>query len=301
MGQSATPPGNVLRGGEFFSPVSRRAEDTLFLITELTQPSARKIPAHTHDLASILLVLDGSYGEVEGRNEMAMTAFNAVFNPAGTHHVSLIGNHGTRLISIELRPSLLRDADDLKLPAVPVLDRGTGPLLWHAVKLALAWTQDDCDALSVESLIWEMLAGLSTRQSKPAAPAPWFGRVKQKMIAGFDHRLRMSHLASEAGVHPVHLAKAFRRIEGQTAGEYLQRLRVRAACDRLRNSDDSLANLAADYGFADQSHFTRTFRKIVGVTPAAFRNVSRPKRVLPGNFAARDRIDNSSQRTYAHL
>jgi AraC family transcriptional regulator len=99
----------------------------------------------------------------------------------------------------------------------------------------------------------------------------------------------------------VHLAKAFRRIEGQTAGEYLQRLRVRAACDRLRNSDDSLANLAADYGFADQSHFTRTFRKIVGVTPAAFRNVSRPKRVLPGNFAARDRIDNSSQRTYAHL
>jgi AraC family transcriptional regulator len=81
----------------------------------------------------------------------------------------------------------------------------------------------------------------------------------------------MSDLAREAGVHPVHLARVFRKMERRTPGEYQQRLQVRSACDLLRDPEWPLAMIAAECGFADQSHFTRIFRRMTGTTPARFR------------------------------
>ena len=88
--------------------------------------------------------------------------------------------------------------------------------------------------------------------------------------------LRMRELADDAGVHPVHLARVFRLHEGRTPGSYFQRVRVRAACHQLRMQDYSLAMIAAECGFADQSHFTRVFRKFTGKTPAQFRRMLAP-------------------------
>jgi AraC-like DNA-binding protein len=76
----------------------------------------------------------------------------------------------------------------------------------------------------------------------------------------FRESLRVFDRAAEAGAHPVHLAREFRAQEKQTPGDYVQRLRVRAACDLLGDRDTSLAGVAADCGFSDQSHFTRTFK-----------------------------------------
>jgi AraC family transcriptional regulator len=86
----------------------------------------------------------------------------------------------------------------------------------------------------------------------------------------------MRDLAHEAGVHPVHLARVFRRIEKRTPGEYQQRLQVRAACELLPDPEWPLVVIAAECGFADQSHFTRVFRKLTGTTPAQFRRTLAP-------------------------
>jgi len=99
----------------------------------------------------------------------------------------------------------------------------------------------------------------------------WFGRVKERLHEGFREPLRMGDLAREAGVHPVHLARVFRKMEQRTPGEYQQRLQVRAACELLRDREWPLAAIAAECGFADQSHFTRVFRRMAGTTPARFR------------------------------
>jgi AraC family transcriptional regulator len=93
----------------------------------------------------------------------------------------------------------------------------------------------------------------------------------------FRENIRMRELADDAGVHPVHLARVFRAQQGRTPGDYLQRLRVRAACDLLRDRDYPLAIVAAECGFADQSHFTRVFRKFTETTPAQFRRAIAPQ------------------------
>jgi AraC family transcriptional regulator len=86
----------------------------------------------------------------------------------------------------------------------------------------------------------------------------------------------MRDLAREAGVHPVHLARVFRKMERRTPGEYQQRLQVRAAGELLRDPEWPLAAIAAECGFADQSHFTRVFHRMAGTTPARFRRAVAP-------------------------
>jgi AraC family transcriptional regulator len=71
----------------------------------------------------------------------------------------------------------------------------------------------------------------------------------------------------------VHLSRVFRRCVGEGIIDYVHRLRVRAACEQMLAPEASLADLSFNNGFADQSHFTRSFRKITGMTPAAFRSV----------------------------
>ena len=87
----------------------------------------------------------------------------------------------------------------------------------------------------------------------------------------------MRDLARDAGVHPVHLARAFRKFEKRSPGEYQQRLQLRAACELLRDPEWPLAEIAAECGFADQSHFTRMFRRMAATTPLRFRQAIVPK------------------------
>jgi AraC family transcriptional regulator len=58
-------------------------------------------------------------------------------------------------------------------------------------------------------------------------------------------------------------------------GEYLRRFRVREACKRLGGRELTLAEIALQVGFADQSHFTRVFKRLTGLTPGEYRQTRR--------------------------
>jgi AraC family transcriptional regulator len=73
------------------------------------------------------------------------------------------------------------------------------------------------------------------------------------------------------GVHPVYLASEFRKHFGCTIGEYVRKLRVEFACRRISESDSPLSDIAIAAGFSHQSHFSRTFKAVTGMTPAGYR------------------------------
>jgi|SRR6516165_6059104 len=83
----------------------------------------------------------------------------------------------------------------------------------------------------------------------------------------------MDELASEARVHPVQLSRVFRKFTGVGIGKYMHRMRLREACQRMLDPEQSLADISCDLGFADQSHFTRTFHHITGTSPGVFRGM----------------------------
>jgi len=261
-------PGSLLRGGEFYSPLQAglRTEDVL--LSELRQPVSRKIPRHEHELAYVTVVLGGDYLEGDRGKLEELRAFTAVFNPSGVQHATVIGPAGASFFTIELRARLL---SQVRLPADTRFDRGAGAMLWPGLRLYSAFKSGTTDPLVLESNVLELLGAIAGFAS-PEKTAPWWlGRVKERLHEEFPDNIRMRDLAGDAGVHPVHLARAFRKTEKLTPGEYLQRVRVRSACHRLRERDYPLAAIAMECGFSDQSHFTRVFKKLMKTTPAQFR------------------------------
>ena len=251
------------------------------VLSELCQPVARSVPRHEHELAYVTVVLHGDYLEGDHGKLDELRPLSAVFNPVGVVHSTVIGPAGAALFTIEFRTPNLRELD-LHLPEETTFDRGAGTLLWPGLRLFSAFKNQNTDPLELEGHVFEVLGAIAgLNRSLDKTPPRWLTRVKDRLHAEFSNQLRMRDLAREAGVHPVHLARTFRRFEKQTPGEYQQQLQLRAACELLRNPEWPLATIAAECGFADQSHFTRVFRRMAATTPLRFRQA-----VARAGFAA---------------
>ena len=268
----------LLRGGEFYSPVKARLLTDDVLLSELRPPCSCQIPWHQHELAYVTVVLRGDYREGDRGRMRDLHPFTAVFNPSGIEHATAIGPAGASLFTIELRDEHLRQLA-MRLPLQTEFDRGSGAMLWPALRLYAAFNANTMDPLVRESHVLELLGAITGFTSSEKSTPRWLIRVKERMQEEFGDNLRMRELADEAGVHPVHMARVFRSHEGRTPGDYLQQLRVRAACLQLRKRDYPLAIIACECGFADQSHFTSVFRKFTGNTPAQFRRTLAPRSV----------------------
>jgi AraC family transcriptional regulator len=85
----------------------------------------------------------------------------------------------------------------------------------------------------------------------------------------------LSRLAAEAGVTPTHLCHAFRAHVGTTIGRYVRAARASWAADQLRSTDQPLSAIATAAGYADQSHFIRECRRMLGTSPSAYRRSTR--------------------------
>jgi AraC-like DNA-binding protein len=89
---------------------------------------------------------------------------------------------------------------------------------------------------------------------------------QEARVRGHDRRHRR-----EAAVSPHHLSRTFRASTGHTIARHRMLLRARLALERLAGGERNPARLAAELGFADQSHLTRVVRALTGRTPAALR------------------------------
>lgn len=109
---------------------------------------------------------------------------------------------------------------------------------------------DNLSLLVVDDIVLAMLADFVRHPGvrvNGAAP-PWLERVTERIHDEFGRTLRLSDLASTAGVHRVHLARAFRGHYGCTVGEYVRSRRVEFATRRLLTSDLSLAEITVSVG-----------------------------------------------------
>ncbi len=108
---------------------------------------------------------------------------------------------------------------------------------------------------------------------KPAEVAPPIAvlRAVELMRRRLTDSLSLEELAHAAGLSPFHFARQFKTATGHPPHDYLIRLRVDRAQEIMRRERGwTMAAVAQDSGFADQSHMARHFKRVLGVTPRQF-------------------------------
>ena len=195
-------------------------------------------------------------------------------NPPGEEHSEHMDTHPVSSLNIEVNSVWLRQLFEAGSP----LDRSAHlrdqQVVFLGERLVREVTRRDADsALAIETLTAEILyAALGRRHFPPDRVMPkWLRDVADLIDGALAHPPRLGALAQEAGVHPVHFAVVFRRYYGCSLGEYSRRRRLDAARQRIADASTSLSRIAFDLGFADQSHFTRTFKRFTGMTPQQYR------------------------------
>ena len=248
-------------------------------LTRSTHPASTVIPKHAHRLATVNILVDGSFEELYPRRRaIHCSATSVLVRPPGADHLDKLGQAGACNLVLELDDTRLESIQrhSSVFDAVQILDNAQTLRAVQGIRRELQ-IQDGATAMAVEGLALELLTALSRgRRDGDAAPSPWLRRVTEALHDRFqDPGLKFQDLAREAGVHPVSMNRAFRKLHGQSPGQYLRDLRVRWAEEQIRTTTLPLSSIAFDAGFADQSHLSRVFKAQMGCTPAVWRRQHR--------------------------
>jgi len=100
-------------------------------------------------------------------------------------------------------------------------------------------------------------------------------KVVQHIQTRFGEPLKVRDLARSAGLSSYQFEQRMRKVFQITAGQLIQKVRMEAAVRRLRDGGDSIALIALDCGYSDQSAFTRQFRQAIGLAPSDYRKAFR--------------------------
>jgi AraC family transcriptional regulator len=127
---------------------------------------------------------------------------------------------------------------------------------------------------ALSALVCQLLA-LSRTAAEPPRANAMSTRDMRRLIEHVDAHLHeeigLEDLAATSGWSVRHFTRVFRQSTSETPHRWLMARRVERAKHLLGNRDLSLAEIALTCGFADQSHFTTCFRKVVGATPLKWR------------------------------
>jgi AraC family transcriptional regulator len=243
-------------------------------------PSRLHLQLHQHAGATIAVILEGGFAGSYHRDEHDCGATSVVVEPAGEPHANRFGNAQSTIFALSL------SGENLHRPIAPLAGAvriARDPFVTQIARHAQAELDDPDDLMpmAVEAAGLELITRLA-RSARDEGRPPWLNRARQHLHDRYADPLRLSEVALEVGVEPERLARVFRRAFGEPMASYLRRLRVDVASTMLLNGDEPISRVAAEVGFADQSHMTRCFVRYLGTTPGRYRQDRRRQPLAEG-------------------
>jgi AraC family transcriptional regulator len=242
-----------------------------FFLSETRYAGGAALETHAHDYACVVVVLAGSFGECADARERECGQGTVIVRPEGEPHSNRFERGGGRCLNIELAPRwMARVREWAPVGRSGAYSGGAFPIHGRRLHDELV-LGDDVSPLAIESLLLTMFVDAERARREAIAPPSWLERTRQRIHDEPEARLSLGELAEEAGVHPVHLARSFRRYFQVPVAAYVRRLRLEQAQKALAESEAAIADIALSAGFYDQSHFGRAFKRATNMTPAEFR------------------------------
>jgi transcriptional regulator GlxA family with amidase domain len=114
-------------------------------------------------------------------------------------------------------------------------------------------------------------AALFKMPARGGLPPRALRKVREYVVSHIEENITIQVLASIVGLSRFHFTRAFKQSEGVTPHQFLLQCRVKRVQELLTATELPLSQIALAAGFSDQSHCSRRFRELVGITPSRYR------------------------------
>jgi AraC family transcriptional regulator len=283
MSKIRSQPGPVpilRRHGEFYGRPERKATVGGFAIADMEPDPHLVVQRHTHDVAHFIFLIAGPYVTAARGAPSICLQPTLIYNPPGTTHRDrfepIDGWVRGRFLAVSVAAErLVQVAEQVTLPEEPVCLPDTAALAIAARITRECRNWERSSPLMAEALCLELsayAAGLGPNDS-PSAPG-WLRQARAMLRDLCAESVSVGDIARECSVHPVHLARMFRRFFNCSPGDYVRRCRLERAAALLAGTRQTLGEVALASGFADQSHMSHAFRRAYRVTPGEYRRLS---------------------------
>lgn len=244
-----------------------------FVMMETQLQPFSQVPMHTHENATIVLILSGQYRESFRGSSAPHAPLTVIVKPSGEKHANDIGQQGARCLVIELTDQKIQEMNGVAQPCQVPLVQANGPASRIGLRIVQELREPDAlTPLALEGAALGLVVGLCRRPPRVYGGEPsWMRRVLELLHDSVPERLGLSSLASTIGVHPVHLARTFRRAQGCSIGQYARRLQLERAMQMLTQTNLPLSDVAVAAGFYDQSHMSRSIKRETGMNASQVR------------------------------
>jgi len=263
-------------------------EDFQGLVISEASLSLLDFQPHFHLDFHIGLITNGVFRQTHKGQSMDFSQQHICFMPPGEVHDGRgVGNEPHQLTTFRVPPTLLQTAlldrypdsltPNIESLAPAVIHHGTlaqaFSKLSHALKPASQASQ-----LYKDSLWTNVLAELFTLLGKTPKQEPQWGLSDQQLgqlrdycDSHLEQKITLDELAHLTGLTRFQFIRHFQKRTGLAPHAWLLRLRLERACTQLKDTKNSLTDIAANVGFYDQSHFNRAFKKAYQIAPSRYR------------------------------
>ncbi|GAB5349995.1 helix-turn-helix domain-containing protein [Alteriqipengyuania sp. 357] len=221
------------------------------------------IEPHVHEDRHLVFVFEGNYiTSAKGAPPVSGTPI-LVDNPAGTAHRDRFLRPEGCFLTMNLAPEASSE--------------GVARASRHPEDIArmlgvVAELEFDASTVLLEEVAEAIRSPAESAKPRDEGEPGWIRRAYEMVMDECPSIVTLDRLAVEADVHPVHLARTFRRKWGRTAGELIRERQFERACAMLAEGEMPIAEIALDLGFCDQAHFSRFFSRRAAMPPGRFRS-----------------------------
>jgi len=245
-----------------------------FVITKTYYSPGLLLKEHLHRNPILSIILLGSLTETYQNFTCKCNSKSILYKPALEKHENIISKNGCHCLNIEFSKSFIQKLrkNGFKIDQVMTLPENKNNSIIIRLQNELK-ISDYYSVLALEGIIMEMFAELYRHKYLMMSKKypDWFNQVLKDMEKLHERDITIEGLADNAGIHPAHLIKTFKKYFRITPAEYMRQKKISLVCEELLLEKKSLIQIALEQNFSDQSHFNKFFKKYTGITPSQYR------------------------------
>jgi len=261
----------ILKKGEYYGQKKKELKVNEVILSEYSYVSP-STDWHYHENPYFMYLVQGQIYDVNKKISSTCSPGSLLFHNWQEKHYNYKHSQFAKGFHIELQNKSLRN---FLIPTLSVEGSITVNNPNAHLTLAKIYHEfqyiDSFSSIGIESLLISLCRNIE-KDIKMLNPSSTWLKTLTDLIHENQEPATLNDLSSILQVHPVHISRTFSKEMGCTLSQYIRRIKIRKSIPYLLDSKFNLTAIAYLCGFADQSHFSRTFKRCMHISPRTYRS-----------------------------